>query len=205
MLIGWMDYPASVETRDAAVIAVFSALIVGSNFALANVPNVKLLDTLVFVSAYVFGFEVGASVAVLSEFTWSLVSPWGMAGYITPLLIVGELLFAFAGSIVSKLWRVDSKAFSRNNLFFGGILATCAFLWDFETNLGTALISFWPNLTLSGIVVTELLGTPFMLFHEVSDFLLGTFFAPVIILILPRIVARRRGGPLTVLRTEGKN
>jgi hypothetical protein len=65
-------------------------------------------------------------------------------------------------------------------------LAISAFIWDFETNLGTALLVFWPNITLGKIAITELYGSPFMLFHELSDFLLGALFAPAIILLLAR-------------------
>ncbi|TLX98308.1 MAG: hypothetical protein E6K89_01255 [Thaumarchaeota archaeon] len=38
------------------------------------------------------------------------------------------------------------------------------------------------------IISTELLGTPFMLFHELSDFLLGAYLAPVVILLVPRVL-----------------
>ncbi len=172
--------------RDVAVVATFSALVVGSNFTLAEIPNVKLLDTLVFVSAFLFGFRIGASVAIVSELAWSFVSPWGIAGAITPFLVVGELIFAVAGWAASKVWVENVRFLSRRNLFIGSVLAISAFIWDFETNLGTALLVFWPNVTLDKIVATELFGAPFMLFHELGDFLLGTLFAPLVILILAR-------------------
>jgi hypothetical protein len=183
-----MDYPASMRrAREVAIVAGFSALIVGSNFALAEIPNVKLLDTLVFVSAFLFGFRIGASVAVVSELTWSFVSPWGIAGPITPFLVVGELIYSAAGWAASKVWGGDVRPISKRNLFIGSILAISAFIWDVETNLGTALLAFWPNITLSKIAATELYGAPFMLFHELSDFMLGALVAPVIILLLARV------------------
>ncbi len=183
-----MDYPASMgRARDVAIVAGFSALIVGSNFPLAEIPNVKLLDTLVFVSAFLFGFRISASIAIVSELAWSFVSPWGVAGAITPFLVGGELIYSAAGWAASKVWGEDVGLISKRNLFIGSILAISAFIWDFETNVGTALVAFWPNITLSKIAVTELYGVPFMLFHELSDFLLGTFFAPVIILLLARL------------------
>ena len=183
-----MDYPTIMgAARNVATVAAFSALIVGSNFPLAEIPNVKLLDTLVFVSAFVFGFRMGASVAIISELAWSFVSPWGIAGAITPFLVAGELIYAAAGWAASRLWREDIRFLSKRNLFIGSVLAISAFIWDVETNLGTALIAFWPNVTLSKIAITELYGVPFMLFHELSDFLLGTLFAPVVISLLARL------------------
>ena len=173
--------------REVAIVAVFSALVVGSNFPLAEIPNVKLLDTLVFVSAFLFGFRIGASVAIVSELAWSFVSPWGIAGAITPFLVAGELVFAVAGWAASKVWGDDIRFLSKRNVFIGSILAISAFIWDFETNLATALLVFWPNLTLSNIAATEMYGVPFMLFHELGDFLLGTLFAPVVMLLLARL------------------
>ena len=186
-----MDYPAIVRNaRSLALIASFSGLIVGSNLALADLPNVKLLDSLVFVAALLFGFRIGASVAVISELVWSFDSPWGIAGAITPFLVLGELIYAFAGWAASRVWRRYIRLGSVQSLFVGAILAVCAFLWDVETNIGTALVAFGPTVTMQMIVLTELYGAPFMLFHELSDFLLGTFFAPLVILLVMQILAR---------------
>ncbi len=71
-----MDYPTTVRAQTVAVVAVFTAATVGSNIALAQFPDVKLLDTLVFVCSFVFGLGTGAAVAILSETIWSFVSPW---------------------------------------------------------------------------------------------------------------------------------
>jgi len=161
---------------------------VGSNLALAGVPNVKLLDSLVFVAALLFGFRIGASIAVISELAWSFVSPWGIAGAITPFLVLGELIYAFAGWAASHVWGGYVRLGSVNSLFIGGALAVCAFVWDIETNIATALIAFGSTVTLQQIFATELYGVPFMLFHELSDFLLGVLFAPLVILLVPRIL-----------------
>ena len=168
--------------------ATFSGVIVASNFALATFPNVKLWDSLVFVAAFLFGFRVGASVAVVPELVWSVVSPWGIAGYITPFLIGGELTFALAGLAASRAWSGNVRVGSAQSLFVGATIAICAFLWDLETNVGTAIIAFWPSVTLQKVLLTELSGVPFMLFHELSDFLLGAFFVPAIIVLIPRLL-----------------
>jgi len=184
-----MDYPAIVRgARNLALVAAFSGLIVGSNFALADLPNVKLLDTLVFVAAFLFGFRIGGSVAIISELAWSFVSPWGIAGYIAPFLILGELIYALAGWAAARVWGGYARLGSVNSLFIGGALAICAFVWDIETNLGTALIAFGSTVTLQQVLATELYGVPFMFFHELSDFLLGTLFAPVVIMLVPRVL-----------------
>ena len=48
-----LDNPSRMlRTRDVAVVATFTGMIVGSDFALSGVTNVKLLDTLVFTHAF---------------------------------------------------------------------------------------------------------------------------------------------------------
>ncbi len=190
-----MDYPSKMRgASDVAVVAAFSALIIGSDLALSGpeFSNIKLLDTLVFVSAYLFGFRVGAAVAVVSETAWSFVSPIGMAGAITPFLVTGELLFALAGWAASRAWGKKVGVLSVNSVFIGASLAICAFLWDLETNAATALISYWPSLG-----IPQLLGTMFnpftLLFsiaHEGSDFAFGILVAPALITVIPRALGR---------------
>lgn len=178
---------------DIAVVAVFTALVVGSDFALTPFVNFKLLDTIVFLVAYAYGLRQGAAVAVLSETVWSVVSPWGPAGVITPFLVAGELLFAAAGWEASKVWRLERRAVSPTAIFIGATLAVCAFLWDFEVNAVTAVIWFGTNLTVTQLGITELAGFvfPVPMLHEVGDFLLGTLLVPATLLVMPRA---RRGG-----------
>ncbi|MDA4124951.1 MAG: hypothetical protein OK438_05825 [Thaumarchaeota archaeon] len=190
------------DTRTLAVIPVFAALIVGSDLVLAGIPNVKLVDTLVFVSAYVYGFRVGASVGILSEFLWAYLSPWGMPGYIAPFLIAGEVVYALAGFLAAKFWKGSPGVPSGKSIFIGSILVLCAFFWDLETNLATALVQFWPTVTLAHVAATLVSGIPFMLSHEVSDFMFGMVFAPVIILLIPRLMARTQRIGFGTIRAE---
>ncbi len=194
-----MDIPASMRGAEGvAVVAVFSSLIVGSDFALTPLVNVKLLDTLVFVVAFVFGFRMGAAVAMISETVWSVVSPWGFGGPIIPFLVGGELLFAFAGYAASKAWRGPNlRALSLENSFLGAVLAICAFAWDFETNIATGLLAGAQNVT--ALLAYEITGIPFMIPHELSDFVLGSALAPAIIVYSWRVMGRR--GAWSVART----
>lgn len=174
---------------DVAVVAVFSALVVGTDYALAPFVGFKLLDTVVFMVAFVYGFRQGAAVAIVSEAVWSVVSPWGVAGVITPFLVGGELVFALAGWGASRIWRADGKVVSPLSLFIGATLAICAFVWDFETNAVTALLWFGPGLNLSQLLTVELAGFvfPVPMAHELADFALGTLLAPASLLVMPKL------------------
>lgn len=187
-----MEYPSIMRTSQSlAIIAVFTALAIGSDFALAGIPNVKLVDTLVFLSAYLFGFRVGASIGILSEFIWAYASPWGSPGFIASFLMAGEVIYAVAGATAARFWWSESLSNPGKGLIFGSLLAICAFLWDLETNFATALIAYWPAVTVPKVITTVLLGIPFMLSHEVSDFALGLVLVPVILLTIPRLVGQR--------------
>jgi uncharacterized membrane protein len=178
-----------MRSKDVAAVAVFSATIVASDFALAGLVNIKLMDTIVFLVSFVFGFKQGAAVAVVSETVWSVVSPWGPAGALAPFLVGGELLFAAAGWGASRVWGKDGKVLSPTVIFIGATLAVCAFAWDFEANAASALIANWPGLTLGELFAYELNGFvfPTPLAHELWDFALGAFMAPAAILAVPRV------------------
>ena len=178
-----------MEHRDTAAVAVFTALVISSNFVLYPLANVKLLDMTVFVAAFVFGPKVGVAVAVLSETSWGFISPAGNAGAILPFLVAGELLFVLAGYIASRLGNPGSvAAVSTRNLFFGGLMAICAFCWDFETNIATGILA--GAHTIPTMLAYEIPGIPFMVLHEVSDFMFGTLVAPPVIVYAWRTLAR---------------
>jgi hypothetical protein len=185
----------SLKTRDLALVAGFSALAVASDFALADLPNVKLVDPIVFSVAFVFGLRMGVYVGVLSEVVWGVLSPYGFGGYIIPFLVAGEAVYALAGWGASRVWRGERTRLSARNLYLGAVLALCAFLWDLETNAGSALVAFWPALTIEKLLATEVVGMPFMMAHEVSDLVTGAILAPLII-----FYASQRWRPGVLLR-----
>ncbi len=171
-----------MRTRDLAVVAVFTSLSIASDYALTDALNVKIVDPVVFSVAFVFGLEMGIYVGVLSELIWGTLNPFGFGGYIIPFLVAGEIMYALAGWAASKLWSNKVSTVSARNLYFGALLTICAFLWSLETNAGTAILEFWPQLTFQKLVATEVAGlVPFMLAHEISDFVTGAVLAPVII------------------------
>ncbi len=183
-----------IPSRTLSLIAIFTSLIIASDYALTPVVNVKLMDTLVFSSSFVFGFRIGASIAVLSELIWSVVTPYGFFLPIVPFLVGGELLFALAGYLAVKIWKKERVSpMSVENLFFGAILAITAFIWDFETNIATGLIA--GARTLFTLLAFEFNPATlyFSLAHELSDFVFGSALAPIIIAYLLKNSARIRG------------
>jgi hypothetical protein len=184
-----MDHPASVHlTRSVATIAVFTALIVGSNLALTNLPDVKLDAALIFMTTIVFGAYAGASVAVLSETIWSQISPWGASGaYLLPFLVSAELLYVVAGLIARRMLKGRWDAVDGSSVWFAGLLGIFTFLWDVWTNLGYAVLG--TPLSLGPILLVEFnpLALSFNVTHEVSNIVLGAAFVPATLILLPKV------------------
>jgi hypothetical protein len=181
------------SSKTISVIAIFTSLIIASDFALSPALNVKLMDTLVFASTFVFGFRIGASIAVLSELIWSVVTPYGFFLPIAPFLVGGELLFVFAGYFASKIWKYDGvSTFAAENLFFGAILSITAFIWDFETNIATGLIAGAHSLLALLAFEFNPGSIYFMVAHELSDFVFGATLAPIVIVFLHKNSRRIR-------------
>lgn len=173
------------NTRTVSIVAIFTSLIIATDFAMVQFPNVKLEDTLVFSSAYAFGWKIGLCVALLSELIWGIASPYGFGGPIIPFLVAGETLYVAGGAIASRIWGREVKKISVQNFFFGAIVAICAFLFDIETNVLTSVI-LTGHLTLIGAIYYIASGAWFMVTHELADFVLGAYLAPLAIIYFLR-------------------
>jgi len=179
-----------LRSRGVAVMAVFSALAVASNYALLAFPQVKLMDSLVFVSAYLFGFGVGAGVAVITWLVYGSVNPLGAAGF--PLLIVlmvGELFFAFSGALLGHRWKRSAvfgngRRFLNKSLVLGLTGLLSAFAYDFWTNAIEGLLIY---RSIEGIALRWITGVYFALAHELADFVFFAFVVPILIVAISRV------------------
>ena len=62
---------ASVLDRPSTkvlIVAVFTALSLATDYAMTGFQNIKVMDTLVFLAAFLFGFRLGIGVALLNRF-----------------------------------------------------------------------------------------------------------------------------------------
>jgi hypothetical protein len=179
-----MDYPSLVlRTRTVATVAVFVALVIGSNLALAELPDSKLDGLIIFASTIGFGAGAAGAIAILSELIWSQVSPWGASGTaLLPFLLSGELLYVVAGVVAMRLVRRTGGGLAERGALFGGLLVLSTLAWDLWTNLGTALLYYGGAINLAGLLVVEF-NPPALLFdilHEGTNLALGLLVAPVV-------------------------
>ena len=166
----------------------FTALVVGSNFALASFPNIKLDASVVFMVTVLFGGYPGVLVATLSELIWSQVSPYGGSGaYLLPFLVSGELVYVGAGLVARRGLRGRWDQARGRGALFAGLLCLSTFMWDVWTNFGTALLT--TNLSPGAVLFVEFgpLTLPFNIAHEVSNLLFGAAFVPTTLTLLPKV------------------
>lgn len=170
-----------------AIVAVFAALALATNYALIGIPNVKVMDALVFLAAFLFGLKVGAAVGASTWVVYGFINPQGSADLILlSFLITGECIYALAGAGLRKTTITqDLLDFpKRLSLVFGtvGLLATLAY--DILTNFAS-----WLFLTTSpydALVIGLITGAPFAIVHEISNLVLFSTAAPAAIIAAKR-------------------
>ena len=86
-----------------ALIPVFTALSLATNYAMIDIPNVKLMDAFVFIAAFLFGLEVGLGTAISIWAVYGFINPYGQDDLTLLLfLMTGECLYAVAGALLSR-------------------------------------------------------------------------------------------------------
>src|SRR3972149_6267780 len=110
-----------------AVVAVFAALALATNYALIGIPNVKIMDALVFLAAFLFGLKVGVAVGASTWAVYGFINPQGSADLILlSFLITGECFYALAGAGLRKTAiardLLENKSFQKGfSLVFGTV------------------------------------------------------------------------------------
>jgi hypothetical protein len=184
--------PFSSPPVKIALIAVFTALSLGTNYAMIDIPNVKLMDALVFIAAFLFGLEVGLGSAISIWVIYGFINPYGQAGFtLLFFLVAGECFYALAGSLLSRTSVArdlikNARPRGRMSLLFGliGFLAT--FAYDVLTNFGSYV--FTTSSVYQAFIIGMITGVPFAILHEASNLV---FFATVVPLA---IAASKRAG-----------
>ena len=86
-----------------ALIPVFTALSLATNYAMIDIPNVKLMDAFVFIAAFLFGLKVGLGTAISIWAVYGFINPYGQDDLALLLfLMTGECLYAMAGALLSR-------------------------------------------------------------------------------------------------------
>ncbi|MEM1655261.1 MAG: hypothetical protein QXU12_03630 [Nitrososphaerota archaeon] len=170
------------EGRRISLVAVMVAACIGSNYALIGVPNFKVMDLLVFVSGFVFGPMIGASVGILAWTVYGILNPYGFVPQIWIATMLSESIYGLAGGIFAKLIPITGSSDHRAGLsiLFGATGFLLTLLYDLITNIAFALTFNVP------IIAALIAGIPFALIHEASNAVLFGICSIPLISILDR-------------------
>ena len=151
------------RSRRVAITAIMTALALVGNYVFVAIPNVELGSGILFVTAYLFGFQTGASCAVLMAIIFGSINPWGgLVPQIWLTQVIGWLYITAAGALMGKD-RQGLGYSMRDVLILGFAGAFLTFFFDMLTNLGYSWafgIPYWLAIVS---------GFPFMVVHIVSN------------------------------------
>jgi len=154
------------------LIAVLTALCLGTNYALIWLPNVKVMDFIVFLAGLNFGILVGAATGSLIWVVYGWINPYGVLSLPTWLLITfGQTMYGVVGGLLGRTTSWPLRRFSNNfkiELALLGFVLT--FLYDLVSNIGFAVTY---EIPLIYVLATGWLVPPwFGIIHEVSNAIL---------------------------------
>jgi len=181
--MNWMDYPSNMfESKKVSLIAVTVAACLGSNYALIGVANFKIMDLLVFVSGFVFGPLIGASVGILVWAVYGVLNPYGFVPQIWIATMLSESMYGVAGGLLGKSLSIVSTSGNRAGLsmLFGAMGFLLTLIYDLITNIAFALTFNVP------IIAALIAGIPFAIIHEMSNAALFGICSIPLITVLER-------------------
>ena len=178
-------------SRKVAAISMFTALAVATDYAMFPLANIKLMDSIVFVSALTFGLEVGVSVGALTWLVYGEVNPLGPDGGLLLLILIGsETIYAVFGYAVRLTFDYDTIDVPTRSLLWGSLGLIGAFIYDVITIVTPTLIS---GTSLEAAVFSLGPAAPFLVAHEISDFVFFATAAPLLYAAIRKVVRRQIG------------
>lgn len=176
-----------LSIRDIGLITVLTALCVIGSYALIGLPNINIMDLVVFVTGFVFGTQIGVATAIMSWFVYGAINPLGFSVPIWLATMLGESIFGLAGGILGRV-NNNPKQTMWFSLEMGLWGLTLTIIYDLITNLVYAVVFDVPFVAAiaSGWIIPPFFG----ILHEASNLIL--FFSAVYPLI--KSIRILRGG-----------
>jgi hypothetical protein len=174
----WMDYPSKMMnsiSKKIAAASLFTALAVTTNYLLFPLWNVKLMDVVVFLSAYILGLRLGVVVAVFSWLIYGVFNPLGFSFPILAAVACCEVFYAAVGAFCAKRGILHPL-----KLGLIGLVATLSY--DLVTNAVSGVLftnTLWPGIFVG--ILTMNFPIPMGLLHQASNLLLFSLLPPKII------------------------
>jgi uncharacterized membrane protein len=181
------------NTRRTALIATLAALCIGTNYAMLPLPNVNLMDAIVFTTSLFFGIIPGAAVATISWLVYGTLNPFGLSLPVLITVIISESIYVIAGRLVRKTSSGNLKSKFKGlerNIIYGtaGLFSTLAY--DLITNAIVGLVvykSVWIGLLTMNVPI------PLGIIHEASNFFFFATVVPILVRVLEKTQSKQDG------------
>lgn len=190
-------------TQRVAIVSLFAALAITTDYAMFPLANIKLMDTIVFVSGLVFGMGVGVAVGGLTWLVYGTVNPLGSdSGLLLVILIVSEMVYAVLGSLARRSFSAESVGVPAKSLYWGCLGLIGAFIYDLVTIIVPTMIA---GASFEVAASSLVLAVPFMLAHEISDLVFFATAGPLLVSAILKIVKQRMPQGSTLGLPAGHN
>jgi len=154
-----------MKVRRVAIVATLVALCIATNYVLVSVPNVKVMDFLVFIGGFCFGPFTGALIGILTWAVYGTINPYGFVPQVWLATMFFESIYGLVGGLLGR--SLVSTSFDgqhlRLSVFFGIMGCFLTLIYDSIVNVVYALVFSVP------IIAALVLGTPFLVLHIVSN------------------------------------
>ena len=154
-----------MNTLKISIVATLVALCVATNYALVGLPNINLMDFIVFIGGFSFGPIVGASIGMLSWTVYGVLNPYGFLLQVYLATMFTETIYGIVGGLLGKsLASIDFKGqYSKLCILFGIFACMMTLTYDIITNVVYAAAFDIP------IILAIIFGVPFMFIHVFSN------------------------------------
>lgn len=173
-----------------SIIVTLVAFCAATNYALVGVPNVKVMDFIVFIGGFCFGPFTGALIGVLSWVVYGAINPYGFVLQVWLATMFSESIYGLLGGILGK--NLASTNFNGERLklsiFFGTMGFILTLIYDLVTNVVYASAFDIP------IIVAIVFGTPFTILHEVSNAAIFSVSSIPVIAVLEKLLGGKQFG-----------
>ncbi len=169
------------KNKKISEVGVFLALFWGLGFVFLFVPNIEFTILIAFLSGLLFGLKRGLIVAIVGEFVFSSLNPFGSGLAFPPLLlaqIIGFIIVAIAGFSFRSIMPYFNDNRVKISISFGIVGLILTVIYDSLTTLAFPISS---GFDFKQIIATYIVGIPFYLIHIIANTLI--FFV-----ILPQIL-----------------
>lgn len=166
------------NTKDVAFTGIYIGLILGIGYALAFIPNVELVTSMVFLSGVLMGTRRGLLIGCVGEFLFSLLNPVGSGILFPPMLIAQVLSMGLIGSIGGRFHNfvINWPSNLVNYLIIGSLGILLTIIYDIMVSIAFPIAA---GFNVKAIAITLVTGVAFSAIYIFTNALVFIFVIPV--------------------------